>query len=64
MIDSEGWRAEALSKAAFLKGRAAALEMLPAHGAEGMVVGRDGSVEWTAGCRPFRVPEKLVARRR
>lgn len=64
VIDSEGWRAEALSKAAFLRGRAAALEMLPAHGAEGMVVGRDGSVEWTAGCRPFRVPEKLVARRR
>ncbi|MFM8763135.1 MAG: FAD:protein FMN transferase [Solirubrobacterales bacterium] len=64
VIDAEGWRAEALSKAAFLQGRSAALEMLPAHGAQGMVVGRDGSVEWTAGCRPFRVPEKLVARRR
>jgi thiamine biosynthesis lipoprotein len=64
VIDEEGWRAEALSKAAFLRGRNAALEMLPAHGAQGMVVGRDGTVEWTAGCRPFRVPEKLVARRR
>jgi thiamine biosynthesis lipoprotein len=64
VIDAEGWRAEALSKAAFLRGRTAALEMLPRHGAQGMVVGRDGSVEWTAGCRPFRVPEKLVARRR
>ena len=64
VIDAEGWRAEALSKAAFLRGRHGALEMLPEFGAAGMVVGRDGTVEWTAGCGPFRAPEKLVARRR
>lgn len=64
VVDSEGWRAEALSKAAFLKGRHAALEMLPRFGAAGMVVGRDGSVEWSAGSRQYRVPEKVVARRR
>ena len=64
VVDSEGWRAEALSKAAFLKGRPGALEMLPEYGAAGMVVGRDGTVEWTVGSRPSRVPEKLVARRR
>lgn len=64
VIDSEGWRAEALSKAAFLKGRHAALEMLPQFGAAGMVVGRDGAVDWSAGSRPYRVPEKVVARRR
>ncbi len=64
VIDSEGWRAEALSKAAFLEGRNAALEMLPQFGAAGMVVGRDGAVDWTAGSRPYRVPEKVVARRR
>lgn len=64
VIDAEGWRAEALSKAAFLRGRHGALEMLPEYGAAGMVVGRDGAVDWTAGSRPYRVPEKLVARRR
>ena len=64
VVDGEGWRAEALSKAAFLRGRHGALEMLPAFGAAGMVVGRDGAVDWTAGSRPYRVPEKLVARRR
>lgn len=64
VVDAEGWRAEALSKAAFLVGRRAALEMLPEFGAAGMVVGRDGAVDWTAGSGPYRVPEKVVARRR
>lgn len=64
VVDAEGWRAEALSKAAFLKGRDAALEMLPRFGAAGMVVGRDGEVAWSAGSRAFRVPEKVIARRR
>ena len=64
VVDREGWRAEALSKAAFLLGRHGALEMLPEYGAAGMVVGRDGSVDWSAGCGRFRAPERLVARRR
>ncbi|MEI7625012.1 MAG: FAD:protein FMN transferase [Actinomycetota bacterium] len=63
VIADEGWRAEALSKAAFLSGCARAVEMLPEHGATGMVVGRDGVIDWIAGSREFRVPDRVVARR-
>ena len=63
VIADSGWRAEALAKAAFLIGRDQALEMLPAATATGMIVGRDGAVDWVLGSRPYRVAERLIARR-
>ena len=63
VIADEGWRAEALAKAAFLSGRDDALAMLPKHDATGAIVGRDGKLDWVAGSRQFRAPERVVARR-
>ncbi len=63
VIADEGWRAEALAKAAFLSGRDDALVMLPKHDATGAIVGRDGKLDWVAGSRQFRAPERVVARR-
>jgi len=63
VIADQGWRAEALAKAAFLSGREDALEMLPRQGATGVIVGRDGRLDWVAGSRQFRAPERVVARR-
>ncbi|MSX01806.1 MAG: hypothetical protein F2813_01445 [Actinobacteria bacterium] len=62
VIADDGWRAEALSKAAFLSGRERAMELLPESSATGMIVGRDGAVDWVAGSRPYRVPERVIAR--
>jgi thiamine biosynthesis lipoprotein len=63
VIADEGWRAEALAKAAFLSGREGALEMLPKEEATGVIVGRDGRLDWVAGSRQYRAPERVVARR-
>ncbi len=63
VIADEGWRAEALAKAAFLSGREAALEMLPKEEATGVIIGRDGRLDWVAGSRQYRAPERVVARR-
>jgi thiamine biosynthesis lipoprotein len=57
VVSGEAWRAEVLSKAAFMAGPAEGLFVLASAGAEGLLVDDAGSVYPTFGVDRFLVPE-------